>query len=152
MSLERLRRPLLIGVPVLSTTTRTSRPISIRRCSWLWPNCRARNYITAATPAFALVSDQDLWVEANFKEDQLTHMRVGQTARVVSLSPGTGSEFSVLPQENATGNCVKVVQRLPVRLEFKDTPPGLRAGLSAVVDVDTGTQRHLFSAATAAQP
>jgi membrane fusion protein (multidrug efflux system) len=124
------------------------------------------NYITAATPAFALVSDQDLWVEANFKEDQLAHLRVGQsariridalpdqhlTARVASLSPGTGAEFSVLPPENATGNWVKVVQRLPVRLEIKDPPPGLRAGLSAVVDVDTGMQRHLFSAATAAQP
>jgi membrane fusion protein, multidrug efflux system len=124
------------------------------------------NYITAATPAFALVSDRDLWVEANFKEDQLTHMRVGQTARVridaypehpltarvVSLSPGTGAEFSVLPPENATGNWVKVVQRLPVRLEFTNAPPGLRTGLSAVVDVDTGMQRHLFSAATAAQP
>jgi len=124
------------------------------------------DYITAATPAFALVSDQDLWVEANFKEDQLTHMRVGQTARikidaypdqhltarVASLSPGTGAQFSVLPPENATGNWVKVVQRLPVRLEFKDAPPDLRAGLSVVVDVDTGMQRHLFSAATAAQP
>jgi len=122
------------------------------------------NYINAATPAFALVSDQDLWVEANFKEDQLTHMHVGQsariridaypdehlTARVVSLSPGTGAEFSVLPPENATGNWVKVVQRLPVRLEFTASTPHLRAGLSVDVDVDTGMQRHLFSAATAA--
>jgi membrane fusion protein (multidrug efflux system) len=147
----------------LSYTTVTA-PIDgiVTRVESLQPG----NYITAATPAFALVSDQDLWVEANFKEDQLTHMHVGQiariridaypdqhlTARVASLSPGTGAEFSVLPPENATGNWVKVVQRLPVRLEFKDVPPGLRAGLSVVVDVDTGTQRHLFSAATAAQP
>ena len=122
------------------------------------------NYITAATAAFALVSDTDLWVEANFKEDQLTHMRVGQrariridaypdehlTARVASLSPGTGAEFSVLPPENATGNWVKVVQRLPVRLQIENPPPQLRAGLSVDVDVDTGVQRHLFSAATAA--
>ncbi len=147
----------------LSYTTVTA-PIDgvVTRVESLQPG----NYITAATPAFALVSDKDLWVEANFKEDQLTHMHVGQTARiridaypdqhltarVASLSPGTGAEFSVLPPENATGNWVKVVQRLPVRLEFKDAPPGLRAGLSVVVDVDTGMQRHLFSAATAAQP
>jgi membrane fusion protein, multidrug efflux system len=147
----------------LSYTTITA-PIDgvVTRVESLQPG----DYITAATPAFALVSDRDLWVEANFKEDQLTHMRVGQTARikidaypdqhltarVASLSPGTGAQFSVLPPENATGNWVKVVQRLPVRLEFKDAPPDLRAGLSVVVDVDTGMQRHLFSAATAAQP
>jgi membrane fusion protein, multidrug efflux system len=147
----------------LSYTTITA-PIDgvVTRVESLQPG----DYINAATPAFALVSDKDLWVEANFKEDQLTHMRVGQTARiridaypdqhltarVASLSPGTGAQFSVLPPENATGNWVKVVQRLPVRLEFKDVPPGLRSGLSVVVDVDTGMQRHVFSAATAAQP
>jgi membrane fusion protein (multidrug efflux system) len=147
----------------LSYTTITA-PIDgvVTRVESLQPG----DYINAATPAFALVSDRDLWVEANFKEDQLTHMRVGQTARikidaypdqhltarVASLSPGTGAQFSVLPPENATGNWVKVVQRLPVRLEFKDPPPDLRAGLSVVVDVDTGMHRHLFSAATAAQP
>jgi membrane fusion protein, multidrug efflux system len=147
----------------LSYTTITA-PIDgvVTRVESLQPG----DYINAATPAFALVSDRDLWVEANFKEDQLTHMRVGQTARikidaypdqhltarVASLSPGTGAQFSVLPPENATGNWVKVVQRLPVRLEFKDVPPGLRSGLSVVVDVDTGMQRHAFSAATAAQP
>jgi len=147
----------------LSYTTITA-PIDgvVTRVESLQPG----DYINAATPAFALLSDRDLWVEANFKEDQLTHMRVGQTARikidaypdqhltarVASLSPGTGAQFSVLPPENATGNWVKVVQRLPVRLEFKDAPPDLRAGLSVVVDVDTGMHRHLFSAATAAQP
>ena len=147
----------------LSYTTITA-PIDgvVTRVESLQPG----DYINAATPAFALVSDKDLWVEANFKEDQLTHMRVGQsariridaypdqhlTARVASLSPGTGAQFSVLPPENATGNWVKVVQRLPVRLEFKDAPPDLRAGLSVVVDVDTGMRRHLFAAATAAQP
>jgi len=147
----------------LSYTTITA-PIDgvVTRVESLQPG----NYIVAATPAFALVSDRDVWVEANFKEDQLTHMRVGQSARikidaypgnplmarVVSLSPGTGAQFSVLPPENATGNWVKVVQRLPVRLEFTASTPPLRSGLSAVVDVDTGMQRHLFSGATAAQP
>ena len=92
------------------------------------------SYINASAPVFALVSTSDVWIEANFKEDQLTHMRVGQAAsvkvdsypgksfeaEVVSLSPGTGSQFSVLPPENATGNWVKVVQRLPVRLRAEE--------------------------------
>lgn len=119
------------------------------------------NYITASTPVFALVSATDVWLEANFKEDQLQHMRVGQIAevtvdsypdhhfrgKVVSVSPGTGSQFSVLPPENATGNWVKVVQRLPVRIELEklDGEFPLHAGLSAVVDVDTRFKRHLFA-------
>jgi membrane fusion protein (multidrug efflux system) len=112
---------------------------------------QAGNYLNAATPAFALVSSHDVWIEANFKEVQLAHMRTGQLARVridaypgrdfrakvVSVSPGTGSEFSLLPAENATGNWVKVVQRLPVRLELEERVPPLRSGLSATVRVDT---------------
>ena len=112
---------------------------------------QAGNYLNAATPAFALVSSHDVWIEANFKEVQLAHMRSGQLARVridaypgrdfrakvVSVSPGTGSEFSLLPAENATGNWVKVVQRLPVRLEIEERAPPLRSGLSATVRVDT---------------
>ncbi|HUN27164.1 MAG TPA: HlyD family secretion protein [Steroidobacteraceae bacterium] len=120
------------------------------------------DYLNAATPAFALVSARDVWVEANFKEDQLGHMRVGDTARVTidaypdrsfrarvaSVSPGTGSEFSLLPPENATGNWVKVVQRLPVRLQLEGDVPPLRAGLSADVSVDTGYRRRLFGSAS----
>src|SRR5205085_12075691 len=82
--------------------------------------------VTPSTPVFSMMSDR-LWVEANFKETELTHMRQGQEAtveidtypeaqchgNVVSLSPGTGLTFSLLPPENATGNWVKVVQRLP---------------------------------------
>jgi membrane fusion protein (multidrug efflux system) len=87
-------------------------------------------------------------------------MRPGQTAsiridsypghtfkgRIASVSPGTGSQFSMLPAENATGNWVKVVQRLPVRVELLDLDPQypLHAGLSANVDVDTRYQRHIF--------
>jgi membrane fusion protein, multidrug efflux system len=109
------------------------------------------DYINAATPAFALVSTQDVWIEANFKEVQLAHMRPGDSARVwidaypdrhfqalvTSVSPGTGAEFSLLPPENATGNWVKVVQRLPVRLQLQGDVPTLRTGLSATVKVDT---------------
>jgi membrane fusion protein (multidrug efflux system) len=116
------------------------------------------NYINASSPLFALIATQDVWVEANFKESQLTYMRPGQAAtvkidsypgkifhaRIVSLSPGTGAAFSMLPPENATGNWVKVVQRLPVRLAVSDAPAALplRAGLSADVTVDT---RHARS-------
>ncbi|HEY4975108.1 MAG TPA: HlyD family secretion protein, partial [Steroidobacteraceae bacterium] len=121
------------------------------------------DYINAATPVFGLVSSRDIWVEANFKEDDLTYMRAGQSAeiridaypgrhfkaRVASLSPGTGAQFSLLPPENATGNWVKVVQRVPVRLqldaaEFGETAP-LHAGLSAEVTVDTEHHRSLFA-------
>ncbi len=117
------------------------------------------DYVNAATPVFSLVSTRRLWIEANFKETDLTHMRSGQTAtvdidtypdqvfqaHVTSFSPGTGSTFSLLPPENSTGNWVKVVQRLPVRLEL-DAPPAnmpLHAGLSANVEVDTQRQRQL---------
>ncbi|MGO8915516.1 MAG: HlyD family secretion protein [Stellaceae bacterium] len=111
------------------------------------------NYLTASTPAFSLVETDQPWIEANFKETELTHMKPGDQAtvtvdaypgvvfraRVASLSPGTGSQFSVLPPQNATGNWVKVVQRLPVRLEVEDAPSGqkLSAGMSADVEVDT---------------
>jgi membrane fusion protein (multidrug efflux system) len=116
--------------------------------------------VVASKPLFALVSTDDVWIEANFKEDQLAHMRPGQEAivkidsypgktfkgQVASMSPGTGSQFSVLPAENATGNWVKVVQRLPVRVELDraDTALALQAGLSAKVEVDTSYRRHLF--------
>lgn len=120
------------------------------------------DYINAATPVFGLVSTRDVWVEANFKEDDLTYMRAGQSAEiridaypgrrfkgeVASLSPGTGAQFSLLPPENATGNWVKVVQRVPVRLQLEtgelgDSTP-LHAGLSAEVTVDTQHHRSLF--------
>ncbi len=114
-------------------------------------------YVNASTPLFSLMSTDRVWVEANFKETELTHMRPGQSAmvtvdtypdvvfpaRVESLSPGTGLTFSLLPAENATGNWVKVVQRLPVRLSIEKSDPRapLHAGLSATVEVDTRYRR-----------
>lgn len=118
------------------------------------------NYINAAMPQFALVSNTDIWVEANFKEDDLTHMRPNEkatftidaypgmqcTGTVASLSPGTGSTFALLPPQNASGNWVKVVQRLPVRIAIDphchQVP--LHAGLSVNVVVDTEYHRTLF--------
>lgn len=115
--------------------------------------------IKAATPLFALVSDAQPWVEANFKETELTYVRPGQTATIVldiypdlkleaevaSISPATGAEFALLPPQNASGNWVKVVQRLPVRLRIKGSMGDamLRAGMTAAVSVDTKRERHL---------
>jgi membrane fusion protein, multidrug efflux system len=115
------------------------------------------NYVTASTPLFSLMSTDRVWVEANFKETELTHMRSGQqatvevdtypdvtfSAKVESLSPGTGLTFALLPAENATGNWVKVVQRLPVRLHLERLDPNapLHAGLSVTVEVDTRHRR-----------
>ncbi len=108
--------------------------------------------VLAGVPTMSLLISNRRWVEANFKETDLEHMRVGQRAiikldaypgskiegRVESIGAGTGSEFSVLPAQNATGNWVKVVQRVPVRIALPakaDVP--LIAGLSATVTVDT---------------
>jgi membrane fusion protein (multidrug efflux system) len=113
------------------------------------------DYINAATPVFHLVAGAP-WIGANFKENQLTQMRVGQPVTVSidafkdhqcrgavqSISPASDQTFSVMPAENATGNWVKVVQRLPVRIAFSCSPAlAPAAGLSAVVDVDTGHRR-----------
>jgi len=118
------------------------------------------NYVNSGAPAFALLSDHEIWVEANFRETDVTHMRPGQEAtvsidtypdhvfkaHVTSMSPGAGSDFALLPPENATGNWVKVVQRVPVRLEFDETDPALPlfSGTSATVKVDTGFRTPLW--------
>jgi len=111
------------------------------------------DYINVGESVFALISDKDIWVEANYKETDITYMRPGQsvaidvdaypnenfTGVVVSLSPGTGSTFSLLPPENATGNWVKIVQRIPVRISIDSSTSEviLSSGLSANVTVDT---------------
>jgi membrane fusion protein (multidrug efflux system) len=117
--------------------------------------------VKAQTPLFALVTDRRPWLEANFKETELTHVGVGQKAKVVldmhpditwdaeveSISPATGAEFAILPAQNASGNWVKVVQRLPVRLRLIERPgePPLRAGMTAYVSIDTRRTRQLSS-------
>ncbi len=127
-------------------------------------------YVAMGTPLFSLVETGDTWVEANFKETQLTHVKVGQTAEVTfdtypdqvfhatvqSIGAGTGAEFSLLPAQNATGNWVKVTQRIPVRLTLDAGDDGdrVRTGMSASVSVDTGYSRSfgsLFGSAVAAQ-
>ncbi|MDQ7251210.1 HlyD family secretion protein [Dongia sedimenti] len=124
-------------------------------------NIRPGTYLTAGRPAFSLVSNNDLWIDANLKETDLTYVKAGQeahvsvdtypdvdfVAEVQSVGAATGSEFSALPAQNATGNWVKVVQRIPVRLKLEPKPdqPQLRAGMSVEVEIDTGHTRSLPS-------
>jgi membrane fusion protein (multidrug efflux system) len=114
------------------------------------------DFVSSGASVFSMMSSRHVWIEANFRETGLTHMRPGQAAtidvdtypghgfkaHVVSMSPGTGSEFALLPPENATGNWVKVVQRLPVRLELDTLDPNwpLYSGMSVTAQVDTRQQ------------
>lgn len=116
-------------------------------------------WVNRGAPVFSLIEDGQPWVEANYKETQLTYMREGQMAKVVAdaypdvewqgkviaISPASGAEFAVLPPQNATGNWVKVVQRIPVRVEVEQPAglPPLRAGMTVTVRVDTGRNRGL---------
>ena len=111
--------------------------------------------ISSTTPLMAVVPATNLWIDANFKETQLAHMRIGQpatvisdiygddvkyTGKVVGLDMGTASAFSLLPAQNPTGNWIKVVQRLPVRIELDEKQLAehpLRIGLSTLVEVNT---------------
>ncbi len=116
--------------------------------------------VTRGVAVFSLIQAGEPWVEANFKETQLAGMRVGQVARVVAdaypgvewrarvsaIAPATGAEFALLPPQNATGNWIKVVQRVPVLFSIEpEAPdrPALRAGMTVSVSIDTGRSRGL---------
>ena len=114
-------------------------------------------YVAPGSAAMSVVSNSAVWIEANYKETDLTYVEVGQPVsvhvdtypgrdwhgQVESIGQATGAEFSVLPAQNASGNWVKVTQRIPVRirLERSDDDPVLRAGMSTEVEIDIGT-RH----------
>jgi membrane fusion protein (multidrug efflux system) len=114
---------------------------------------REGDFLNIGTPIFSLVEIDKPWVEANYKEDQLTHVRPGQDTTfevdmypgvvwhgvVESISPASGAEFALLPPENYSGNWVKVVQRIPVRIAVNpmEHPLPLRSGMMVVVTVDT---------------
>lgn len=114
-------------------------------------------YVEAGKPIFSIVATDGVWIQANLKETDLAHIRSGQqatvnvdaypdhqwTAIVSSISPATGAEFALLPPQNTSGNWVKVVQRIPIRLEVVQTTtdPPLRAGMSVVVEIDTLHER-----------
>lgn len=124
-------------------------------------------YVEDGDSILSLVGTSGFWVEANLKETDLTHLVEGQladleidaypgvtwTGRVTSLAPATGAEYALLPPQNASGNWVKVVQRLPVRLEIEaqDGAPELRAGMSVAVSIDTRFERPLPEFVTTAR-
>jgi len=130
-------------------------------------------FVVAGTPVFSVIDTAKPWVDANLKESDFTYVAVGQTVAIDvdafpdhafkgtigSLSPGTGAQFSILPPQNATGNFVKVVQRVPVRIYFDSNDKfvrKLKAGMSAYTTIDTGHRRSLaalfgFSPAVAEQ-
>lgn len=116
-------------------------------------------YVEEGKPIFSLIESAPIWVEANLKETQLSNIVEGMTAtievdaypgiqwnaKVNRIAPATGAEFALLPPQNATGNWVKVVQRIPVHLKIEhklDAPP-LRAGMTAAVSIDTEVEREL---------
>jgi membrane fusion protein, multidrug efflux system len=117
-------------------------------------------FVVAGTPMFSVIDTSKPWVDANLKESDFTHISVGQSVSievdafpdhvfkgtVSSLSPGTGAQFAILPPQNATGNFVKVVQRVPVRIYFDSNDKHvqkLKAGMSAYTTIDTGHHRSL---------
>lgn len=120
---------------------------------------RVGEYVKAGTPIFSLVETSNMWIQANLKETQLTYIKEGQQAefiadsypdfvwpsRVDTISPATGAEFALLPAQNASGNWVKVVQRVPVRFAVtqKNGQPPLRAGMTVTVSIDTKRERKL---------
>ena len=128
-------------------------------------NIQVGRFVPAGTPILSVIDDQAPWVDANPKETDITYLRVGQkvtldvdsfpdhpfTGRVISVSPGTGAQFSILPPQNATGNWVKVVQRVPVRIAIDkdDSVQRLRIGMSVNVSIDTGHSRMPFGSAVA---
>jgi len=117
-------------------------------------------FVAAGTPVFSVIDTSKPWVDANLKESDFTYVAAGQPVSIDvdafpdhvfkgtigSLSPGTGAQFAILPPQNATGNFVKVVQRVPVRIYFdshdKDVQK-LKAGMSAYTTIDTGHRRSL---------
>ncbi len=125
------------------------------------PSLRPGMYLAAATPAFSIVSTDHLWIDASPKETELTNVRPGQKVTVTvdtypdeswkgvvdSVSPASASSYAILPAQNTSGNWVKVVQRIPMRVRIETQPdqPPLRAGMSVVVNVDTGKARGLPS-------
>src|SRR5262245_54237216 len=160
VALARARRDLantVLRAPIAGVATQVS-------------SIQMGRFLTAGTPVFSIVSSDVVWIDANPKETDLTHVRPGQAVsitvdafpdrewkgKVGAISPGTGAQFAILPPQNAAGNWIKIVQRVPMRIEFA---PGqdlrrLRAGMSATVEIDTGRRgrfARLFGANAVAE-
>jgi membrane fusion protein (multidrug efflux system) len=149
VALDRAKRDLantVLRAPIAGVATQVS-------------SIQMGRYLTAGMAVFSVVSSDVLWIDANPKETDLTHVRPGQAVTVTvdafpdrrlqgtvaAISPGTGAQFAILPPQNAAGNWIKIVQRVPIRVEFA---PGqdlrrLRAGMSATVEIDTGRLSRL---------
>ena len=122
-------------------------------------NIQLGRFVAAGTPVLSVIDDAHPWVDANPKETDITYLQPGQKVTidvdtfpnhtfrgtVAAISPGTGAQFAILPPQNASGNWVKVVQRVPVRIaiDASEDVSRLRAGMSATVSVDTGRSRSL---------
>jgi membrane fusion protein, multidrug efflux system len=125
------------------------------------PSIQMGRYLTAGMAVFSIIGTENVWIDANPKETDLTYVRADQpvtitvdafpsrqwTGKVAAISPGTGAQFSILPPQNAAGNWIKIVQRVPVRIEFAagQDVRRLRSGMSATVEIDTGRRSRLAS-------
>jgi len=143
---ERDVEKTIIKAPIAGTITNLS-------------NLPVGKYLAASQPAFSLVANDEIWIEANLKETELTYVKTGDPVeieidtypqhelqgRLEAIGPATGAEFALIPAQNAAGNWVKVVQRIPVRISVgaHDAARPLRAGMSAEVRIDTGHVRAL---------
>jgi membrane fusion protein (multidrug efflux system) len=151
VALDRARRDLantVLRAPIAGVATQVS-------------SIQMGRYLTAGMAVFSIVSSDSLWIDANPKETDLTHVRPGQQVAISvdafpdrhwqgtvgAISPGTGAQFAILPPQNAAGNWIKIVQRVPVRIEFAAGQDlrRLRSGMSAVVEIDTGRRGRLAS-------
>lgn len=162
VALERAKRDLastVLRAPIVGVATQVA-------------SIQMGRFLTAGTAVFSVISSDNVWIDANPKETDLSHVRRGQpvtisvdafpdkewSGKVGAISPGTGAQFAILPPQNAAGNWIKIVQRVPMRIEFA---PGqdlrrLRAGMSVTVEIDTGRRgrlaRLLGSTAVAQDP
>jgi membrane fusion protein (multidrug efflux system) len=149
VALERARRDLsntVLRAPIAGVATQVS-------------SIQMGRFLTAGTPVFSIISSDAVWIDANPKETDLTFVRPGQLVTITidafpdrewkglvgAISPGTGAQFAILPPQNAAGNWIKIVQRVPMRIEFA---PGqdlrrLRSGMSATVEIDIGRRGRL---------
>ena len=151
VALDRARRDLtntVLRAPIAGVATQVS-------------SIQMGRYLTAGMAVFSIVSSDSLWIDANPKETDLTHVRPGQQVAISvdafpdrhwqgtvgAISPGTGAQFAILPPQNAAGNWIKIVQRVPVRIEFAAGQDlrRLRSGMSAVVEIDTGRVGRIAS-------
>jgi membrane fusion protein, multidrug efflux system len=150
-TLDRAKRDLantVLRAPIVGTATQVA-------------SIQMGRFLTAGTAVFSVIGTDAVWVDANPKETDLTYVRPGQAVTITvdtfparewrgtvsAISPGTGAQFTILPPQNAAGNWIKIVQRVPVRIEFE---PGqdlrrLRSGMSAYVEIDTGRRGRIVS-------